>query len=119
MLTGSVPSQTEFRDLTYSVGMVSRYMQSPRESHARAIKQILHYLKAEARKTENFKTEDVEGMIKKLVPRADETLCLENRSWLSFFGDLRALIMHESHKLKYSIHPGFDKMYQDLKKLYL
>ncbi|GKD30027.1 putative reverse transcriptase domain-containing protein [Tanacetum coccineum] len=26
--------------------------------------------------------------------------------------------MHESHKLKYSIHPGSDKMYQDLKKLY-
>ncbi|GJR08993.1 putative reverse transcriptase domain-containing protein [Tanacetum coccineum] len=28
------------------------------------------------------------------------------------------LIMHESHKSKYSIHPGSDKMYQDLKKLY-
>ncbi|GKE13854.1 putative reverse transcriptase domain-containing protein [Tanacetum coccineum] len=26
--------------------------------------------------------------------------------------------MHESHKSKYSIHPGSDKMYQDLKKLY-
>ncbi|GJT82315.1 ribonuclease H-like domain-containing protein [Tanacetum coccineum] len=26
--------------------------------------------------------------------------------------------MHESHKSKYSIHPGFDKMYHDLKKLY-
>ncbi|GJS86394.1 putative reverse transcriptase domain-containing protein [Tanacetum coccineum] len=26
--------------------------------------------------------------------------------------------MHESHKSKYSIHPGLDKMYQDLKKLY-
>ncbi|GJT65884.1 uncharacterized mitochondrial protein-like protein [Tanacetum coccineum] len=33
-------------DLTYSVGVVSRYMQSPRESHAHAVKQILHYLKA-------------------------------------------------------------------------
>ncbi|GJZ74743.1 putative reverse transcriptase domain-containing protein [Tanacetum coccineum] len=29
-----------------------------------------------------------------------------------------ALIMHESHKSKYSIHPGSEKMYQDLKKLY-
>ncbi|GKD31255.1 putative reverse transcriptase domain-containing protein [Tanacetum coccineum] len=27
--------------------------------------------------------------------------------------------MHESHKSKYSIHLGSDKMYQDLKKLYL
>ncbi|GKF41144.1 putative reverse transcriptase domain-containing protein [Tanacetum coccineum] len=26
--------------------------------------------------------------------------------------------MHESHKSKYSIHPGSDKMYQDLKLLY-
>ncbi|GJU83534.1 putative reverse transcriptase domain-containing protein [Tanacetum coccineum] len=45
-------------------------------------------------------------------------LCLENRSWLPCFGDLRALIMHESHKSKYLIHPGFNKMYPDLKKLY-
>nr|GEX97616.1 putative reverse transcriptase domain-containing protein [Tanacetum cinerariifolium] len=28
------------------------------------------------------------------------------------------LIMHESHKSKYSIHLGSDKMYQDLKQLY-
>nr|GEU88735.1 putative reverse transcriptase domain-containing protein [Tanacetum cinerariifolium] len=39
-------------------------------------------------------------------------------SWIPCYGDLRALIMHESHKSKYSIHPGSDKMYQDLKKLY-
>ncbi|GJU15598.1 putative reverse transcriptase domain-containing protein [Tanacetum coccineum] len=38
--------------------------------------------------------------------------------WIPCLGDLRALIMHESHKSKYSIHPGSDKMYQDLKKLY-
>ncbi|GKC83654.1 putative reverse transcriptase domain-containing protein, partial [Tanacetum coccineum] len=31
---------------------------------------------------------------------------------------LRDLVMHESHKSKYSIHPGSDKMYQDLKLLY-
>ncbi|GKE13065.1 putative reverse transcriptase domain-containing protein [Tanacetum coccineum] len=51
-------------------------------------------------------------------PRADGTLCLRNRSWIPYFGDLRALIMHESHKSKYLIHPRSDKMYQDLKKLY-
>ncbi|GKC81789.1 putative reverse transcriptase domain-containing protein [Tanacetum coccineum] len=53
-----------------------------------------------------------------LEPRADGTLRLKNRSWIPCFGNLRALIMHESHKSKYSIHPGSDKMYQDLKKLY-
>ncbi|GKB81566.1 putative reverse transcriptase domain-containing protein [Tanacetum coccineum] len=41
-----------------------------------------------------------------------------NQSWLPFFGGLRDLIMHESHKSKYSIHPRSDKMYWDLKKLY-
>nr|GFA70382.1 putative reverse transcriptase domain-containing protein [Tanacetum cinerariifolium] len=30
----------------------------------------------------------------------------------------RDMVMHESHKSKYSIHPGSDKMYQDLKKFY-
>nr|GFD14647.1 putative reverse transcriptase domain-containing protein [Tanacetum cinerariifolium] len=82
----------------------------------------------EAMKPKNFKAEDVGGMIKKgkldnpkqerLELRVDGTLCLRNRSWLPCYGDLRTLIMHESHKLKYSVHPGSDKMYQDMKKLY-
>ncbi|GJR94513.1 putative reverse transcriptase domain-containing protein [Tanacetum coccineum] len=42
----------------------------------------------------------------------------KRRSWIPYRGDLRELIMNESHKSKYSIHPGSDKMYQDLKKLY-
>ncbi|GKF79967.1 reverse transcriptase domain-containing protein [Tanacetum coccineum] len=57
-------------------------------------------------------------MDKALEVRLDGTRCIKNQSWLPLFGNLRDLIMHESHKLKYSIHPGSDKMYQDLKKLY-
>ncbi|GJR20991.1 putative reverse transcriptase domain-containing protein [Tanacetum coccineum] len=57
-------------------------------------------------------------MDKAFEVRPDGTRCIKNRSWLPLFGNLRDLIMHESHKLKYSIHPGSDKMYQDLKKLY-
>ncbi|GKC70854.1 putative reverse transcriptase domain-containing protein [Tanacetum coccineum] len=72
----------------------------------------------EARREENYETKDLGGMIKNLEPHANGTLCLRNRSWIPCFGDLRTLIMHESHKSKYSIHPGLDKMYQDLKKLY-
>ncbi|GKB42986.1 putative reverse transcriptase domain-containing protein, partial [Tanacetum coccineum] len=85
---------------------------------------------SKARKPENLGAEDVRGMLienlresnnprkEKLEPRTDGTLCLNNRSWLSCYGNLRALIMHESHKSKYSVHPGSDKMYQDMKKLY-
>nr|GEY63180.1 retrotransposon protein, putative, Ty3-gypsy subclass [Tanacetum cinerariifolium] len=80
-------------------------------------KKILN-AQSEARKEDNFINEDLQGMINKPEPRADGTLCLNNRSWISCFGDLRALIMHELHKSKYSINPGLDKMYQDLKKLY-
>nr|GFD36548.1 reverse transcriptase domain-containing protein [Tanacetum cinerariifolium] len=48
----------------------------------------------------------------------DGTRYHDKRIWLPKFGGLRDLIMHESHKSKYSIHPGSDKMYQDLKQLY-
>ncbi|GJZ10648.1 putative reverse transcriptase domain-containing protein [Tanacetum coccineum] len=86
-------------------------------------KQILE-AQIEAQKPENIKNENVGGMIRKdipkekLEPRADGTLCLNDRSWLPCYGDLRTVIMHESHKSKYSIHLGSDKMYQDMKKLY-
>ncbi|GJU80469.1 putative reverse transcriptase domain-containing protein [Tanacetum coccineum] len=82
-------------------------------------KQIL-FAQTEARKLEIFEAEDVGGMIRKekLEPRADGTLCLNNRSWLPCYGDLRTLIMHESYKSKYFVHPGSDKMYHDMKKLY-
>ncbi|GJS33110.1 putative reverse transcriptase domain-containing protein [Tanacetum coccineum] len=79
--------------------------------------QILN-AQVEARREENYGTEDLGGMIKNLEPRADGMLCLRNRSWIPYFGNLRTLIMHESHKSMYSIHPGSDKIYQDLKKLY-
>ncbi|GKF24560.1 putative reverse transcriptase domain-containing protein, partial [Tanacetum coccineum] len=86
-------------------------------------KQILN-AQTEAQKPENLKNEYVGGMIRKdipkekLEPRADGTLCLNSKSWLPCYGDLRTEIMYESHKSKYSIHPGSDKMYQDMKKLY-
>ncbi|GJW07690.1 putative reverse transcriptase domain-containing protein [Tanacetum coccineum] len=62
--------------------------------------------------------EDVGGMLlenakdpekvrkEKLEPRADETLCFNDRSWLPCYGYLKTVIMHESHKSKYSIHSG-------------
>ncbi|GKC35880.1 putative reverse transcriptase domain-containing protein [Tanacetum coccineum] len=86
-------------------------------------KQILG-AQTEVLKPKNLTAEDVGGMLRQdltkeiLKPRADRTLCLNNRSWLPCYGNLRTLVMHESHKSKYSIHPGSDKMYQDLKQLY-
>ncbi|GJU30271.1 putative reverse transcriptase domain-containing protein [Tanacetum coccineum] len=69
-------------------------------------------------KEENIEAENLRGMDKAFEVRPDGTRSIKNRSWLPLFGNLRDLIMHESHKSKYSIHPGSDKMYHNLKKLY-
>ena len=42
----------------------------------------------------------------------------QNRVWIPTRDDLRAFIMHKAHKSKYSIHPGADKMYKDLRNQY-
>ncbi|GJR00298.1 putative reverse transcriptase domain-containing protein [Tanacetum coccineum] len=56
----------------------------------------------EAHKPENIKNEDIGGMIRKDIPKeklepcADGTLCLNGRSWLPCYSDLRTVIVHES-----------------------
>ncbi|GJX85039.1 putative reverse transcriptase domain-containing protein [Tanacetum coccineum] len=72
----------------------------------------------EACKEENIGAEGFRGEGEPFEVRFDGTKCLKGRVWLPLFGGLRGLIMLESHKSKYSIHPGSDKMYHDLKKLY-
>ncbi|GJY19709.1 putative reverse transcriptase domain-containing protein [Tanacetum coccineum] len=73
----------------------------------------------EAMKRENEKAENLGRLIKQIFNFCpDGTRCFGNRVWFSRFGGLRDFVMHESHKSKYSIHPGSDKMYQDLKPLY-
>ncbi|GJS23314.1 putative reverse transcriptase domain-containing protein [Tanacetum coccineum] len=73
------------------------------------------------RKPENIKNEDVGGMLienakfpealrtEKLEPRTDGTLCLNGRSWLPCYDDLRTVIMHESHKSEVFFHPVSEK----------
>ncbi|GJZ13607.1 hypothetical protein Tco_0548837 [Tanacetum coccineum] len=66
----------------------------------------------EAMKKENVKAENLGRLIKQIFEiRSDGIRYFDKRVWLSLFGGLRELIMHESHKSKYSIHPGSDKMY--------
>nr|GEY82179.1 reverse transcriptase domain-containing protein [Tanacetum cinerariifolium] len=64
-------------------------------------KQILN-AQTEAQKPEYLKHVDVGGMIMKDIPKeklepcADRTLCLNGKSWLPGYGDLKIVIMHES-----------------------
>ncbi|GJZ83779.1 putative reverse transcriptase domain-containing protein [Tanacetum coccineum] len=73
----------------------------------------------EAIKRKNVRAENLGRLIKQILKfHPDGTRCFGNDVWLSRFSGLRDLVMHESHKSKYSIHPGSNKMYQDLKLLY-
>ncbi|GKB94786.1 putative reverse transcriptase domain-containing protein [Tanacetum coccineum] len=75
----------------------------------------------EALKEENRPNKNLYAMPENengFVKRSDRTLCFKDKSWIPLYGGIRDLTMHESHKSKYSINPGSDKMYLDLKKLY-
>nr|GEY54751.1 putative reverse transcriptase domain-containing protein [Tanacetum cinerariifolium] len=73
----------------------------------------------EAMKEENVKAENLGRLLKPIFEiRSNGFQYFKGRLWLPLFGGIRDMIMHKSHKSKYSIHPGLDKMYQDLKKLY-
>nr|GEY09992.1 hypothetical protein [Tanacetum cinerariifolium] len=47
--------------------------------------------------------------------RNDGSLYYLDRIWVPLKGDMRTLIMDESHKSKYFVHPAADKMYYDLR----
>ncbi|GKE92815.1 putative reverse transcriptase domain-containing protein, partial [Tanacetum coccineum] len=79
----------------------------------------IHEDQKEAMKNKYVRKENLGILIKPIFEfHPDGTRCFRNRVWLPQFGGLRDLVMHESHKSQYSIHPGSDKMFQDLKLLY-
>ncbi|GJZ87093.1 putative reverse transcriptase domain-containing protein [Tanacetum coccineum] len=68
---------------------------------------------------ENVKAENLGRLLKPTFEICSDGIqYFDKRAWLPLYGGIRDWIMHESYKSKYSIHPGSDKMYQDLKKLY-
>ncbi|GJX68485.1 putative reverse transcriptase domain-containing protein [Tanacetum coccineum] len=50
--------------------------------------------------------------------RDDGEIYFFDRIWIPSVGGVRKLIMDEAHTSRYSIHPGADKMYHDLRDLY-
>ncbi|KAD2804832.1 hypothetical protein E3N88_38209 [Mikania micrantha] len=62
--------------------------------------------------------EALQSLNQKFETKSDGAYYFQNRLWVPSFGDLRKVIMDEAHKSQYSIHPGADKMYQDLREFY-
>ncbi|CAH1452087.1 unnamed protein product [Lactuca virosa] len=72
----------------------------------------------DALKPENVASESLRGMDKNLEVKGGGALYFMDRIWTPKHGGFRDLIMTEAHNTRYSVHPGSDKMYLDLKKLY-
>ncbi|GJX04374.1 putative reverse transcriptase domain-containing protein [Tanacetum coccineum] len=58
------------------------------------------------------------GLDELIEYRSDKALYYLDRIWVPLKGDVRTLIMDEALKSKYSVHPGADKMYYDLRDMY-
>ncbi|GJW91037.1 putative reverse transcriptase domain-containing protein [Tanacetum coccineum] len=58
------------------------------------------------------------GLEKHFERRDDGGISFFGRIWIPLVGGVRKWIMDEVHTSRYSIHPGADKMYYDLRDLY-
>ncbi|GJV35058.1 putative reverse transcriptase domain-containing protein [Tanacetum coccineum] len=58
------------------------------------------------------------GLDEMIEYRSDGALYYLDRIWVPLKGDMRTLIMDEAYKSKYSVHPGADKMYYNLRDMY-
>ncbi|GJU56861.1 putative reverse transcriptase domain-containing protein [Tanacetum coccineum] len=65
----------------------------------------------------NYTTHDLElGAV--FERKEDGGLYFVERIWVPACGNLRTLIINETHAIKYFVHPGADKMYYDLRGIY-
>ncbi|XP_071700266.1 uncharacterized protein [Rutidosis leptorrhynchoides] len=69
----------------------------------------------EALKEENITTESLKGLDKQFSIGDDGTHYFADIIWVPKFGGLGELVLYDAHKSRYSISPGSEKIYQDLK----
>ncbi|GJU18805.1 putative reverse transcriptase domain-containing protein [Tanacetum coccineum] len=72
----------------------------------------------EASKDLKAPAEWLRGLEKHFERQDDGGIYFFDRIWIPSVGGVRKLIMDEAHTSRYSIHPGADKMYHDLRDLY-
>nr|GEZ71467.1 putative reverse transcriptase domain-containing protein [Tanacetum cinerariifolium] len=83
-----------------------------------SIKAKILEAQSEAFKNASTPTKMLKGLDNQLKRKEDGGLYLAERIWVPVYGNLRTLIMNKAHDTRYSIHPGSDKMYYDLRGLY-
>ncbi|GJT50633.1 putative reverse transcriptase domain-containing protein [Tanacetum coccineum] len=82
------------------------------------VKEMILASQSEAFKQENVLAKGLHGLDQQMECRKDESLYFFDRIWVPLVGGVRTMVMDEAHKTRYSIHPGADKMYHDLRDMY-
>ncbi|GJV33415.1 putative reverse transcriptase domain-containing protein [Tanacetum coccineum] len=67
-------------------------------------------IQSEAFKQENDLVERLHGLDQQMERKEDESLYFMDRIWVPLVGGVRTIIMDETHKTKYYVHPEADKM---------
>ncbi|GJW88610.1 putative reverse transcriptase domain-containing protein [Tanacetum coccineum] len=77
-------------------------------------------LEAQSKASKDLKapTEWLRGLERYFEQRDDGEIYFFGRIWIPSVGGVRKLIMDEAHTSRYSVYPGADKMYYDLRDLY-
>ncbi|GKD04625.1 putative reverse transcriptase domain-containing protein, partial [Tanacetum coccineum] len=82
------------------------------------VKRMILAAQSEAFKEENAATKILHELDQQMERKEDEILYFIDRIWVPLVGGVRTIIMDEAHKTRYSVHPGADKMYHDLRDMY-
>nr|GEU69580.1 hypothetical protein [Tanacetum cinerariifolium] len=83
-----------------------------------SIKQKLLAAQNEATKEENAPTEMLRSLDQQMEKKEDGGLYFMDRIQVPLMGNVRIMIIDKAHATRYSIHPGADKMYYDLRDMY-
>ncbi|GKF34085.1 putative reverse transcriptase domain-containing protein, partial [Tanacetum coccineum] len=84
---------------------------------ADALRMILA-AQGEAFNQENVLAERLHGLDQQMERKGDESLYFMDHIWVPLVGGVRTIIMDEAHKSRYSVHPGADKIYYDIRDMY-
>ncbi|GKD67539.1 putative reverse transcriptase domain-containing protein, partial [Tanacetum coccineum] len=57
------------------------------------------------------------GLDQQMEKKEDGSKYFMDRVWVPLIGDVRKVIRDEAHRTRYSIHPGVDKMYHELRDI--
>nr|GEU50816.1 putative reverse transcriptase domain-containing protein [Tanacetum cinerariifolium] len=82
------------------------------------IRGMIKASQGEAFKQENILAERLHGLDQQMAKRKDGSLYFLDRIWVPLVGGVRTIIMAKTNKTRYSVHPGADKMYHDIRSMY-